>query len=176
MSAPHQTPGDVLSDICDGELYRSHPVLQRCEQALQIIGYWLLGNIDPAVRSRLEAINLIALFRSELLQHYSFDDILKPFVSDLKKIDHCISYSYTNIQLVNCIHAFLTTYIAWRLVCYHWWSSVQFWRCLSCLSWRHTCRKYGRGVQGRCWKSSAEVPTLYGNKMIRFKPRLYLKS
>lgn len=46
----------------------------------------MLGNIDPAVRSRLEAINLIALFRSELLQHYSFDDILKPFVSDLKKL------------------------------------------------------------------------------------------
>lgn len=40
MSAPHQTPGDVLNDICDGELYRSHPVLQRSEQALQIIGYY----------------------------------------------------------------------------------------------------------------------------------------
>lgn len=81
----------------------------------------MLGNIDPAVRSRLEDINLIALFRSELLQHYSFDDILKPLVSDLKKLTTVsISYSYTNIQLVNCIHAFLTTYIAWRLVCDHW--------------------------------------------------------
>lgn len=46
----------------------------------------MLGNLDPAVRSRLEAINLVALFKSELLKNYSLDDILKPFVKDLSKL------------------------------------------------------------------------------------------
>jgi len=40
MSSSHQTLSDVLSDICDGELYRSHPVLQKSEQAPQIIRYY----------------------------------------------------------------------------------------------------------------------------------------
>ena len=46
----------------------------------------MLGNIDPALRSRLEAINLVALFKTELLQKYSIDVILKPFISDLKEL------------------------------------------------------------------------------------------
>jgi len=39
-----------------------------------------------------------------------------------EKGDCCISYN-TNILLVNCIHGF-SLYIAWRLVCDHWCSSV----------------------------------------------------
>ena len=46
----------------------------------------MLGNIDPALRSRLEAINLVALFKTELLQKHSIDVILKPFISDIKKL------------------------------------------------------------------------------------------
>lgn len=46
----------------------------------------MLGNIDPALRSRLEAINLVALFKADLLASYSLDDVLNPFISDLKKL------------------------------------------------------------------------------------------
>ena len=46
--------------------------------------YFMLGNLDPSVRSRLENIHLVALFKSTLLQMYSFDDILAPLVSELK--------------------------------------------------------------------------------------------
>ena len=46
----------------------------------------MLGNIDPALRSRLEAINLIALFNTDLLTKYSIDNILEPFITDLKKL------------------------------------------------------------------------------------------
>lgn len=47
----------------------------------------MLANLDPALRSRLEAIHLVALFKSSLLNEYSLDDILKPFVDDLKKLN-----------------------------------------------------------------------------------------
>ena len=47
---------------------------------------FLLGNIDPALRSRLDSIYLIALFQANLLETYSFDSIMDPFVSDLKKL------------------------------------------------------------------------------------------
>lgn len=46
--------------------------------------YFMLGNLDPSLRSRLENIHLVALFQSELLEKYSFDCILAPFVNDLK--------------------------------------------------------------------------------------------
>lgn len=118
----------MLSDICDGSIFTSNPVLRRNQQALQIIGYYdeltltnplmsrakkykigmimfieytssldrhynplgaiyfMLGNIDPALRSRLEAINLVALFRADLLKNYSIDLILQPFIDDLRKL------------------------------------------------------------------------------------------
>lgn len=50
----------------------------------------MLGNLDPALRSRLEAINLVALFKSQLLKTYSLDDILKPFIDDIQKL-HTVS-------------------------------------------------------------------------------------
>ena len=46
----------------------------------------MVGNLDPAFRSRLEAINLVALFKSDLLQRYTLNDVLKPFIDDLKKL------------------------------------------------------------------------------------------
>ena len=62
---------------------------------LIIVGavYFTIANIDPAVRSRLESINFVALFKSQLLQEYSFDDVLKPFVDDLKKLSSVCSYT-----------------------------------------------------------------------------------
>jgi len=48
--------------------------------------YFQLCNIDPALRSRLESIYLVALFHCMLLESYSFDHILQPFVNDLKKL------------------------------------------------------------------------------------------
>ena len=131
MSGAHQNQGNLMMDICDGCLFANHPVFQRNEKALQIIGYynevtltnpmgssakehyvWILlqyflhvkvilyivyvynvsavyfslGNIDPALRSRLDCINLVALFQADLLERYSIDAVLEPFISDLKKL------------------------------------------------------------------------------------------
>ena len=68
-----------------GIYYYNHACM--CNNCGMYIGavYFTLGNLDPAVRSRLEAINLVALFKSELLKAYSLDDILAP--EDLKKLN-----------------------------------------------------------------------------------------
>ena len=41
----------------------------------------------PALHSRLEAINFVGLFKSELLSRDSIDNVLKLFISDLKKLN-----------------------------------------------------------------------------------------
>ena len=40
MSGAHQAQGDLMMDICDGDLFADHPVFQGNEKALQIIGYF----------------------------------------------------------------------------------------------------------------------------------------
>ena len=52
-----------------------------------------------AFRSRLEAINLIALFNCDLLCRYSLDDVLSPFINDLKQLD---DISVTNMYVPAC--------------------------------------------------------------------------
>lgn len=54
--------------------------------------YFSLANIDPAMRSKLDAINLVALFSSSLLNEYSLNDIMKPFIADLKKLSAVSMY------------------------------------------------------------------------------------
>lgn len=75
-----------------------------------IIGmvYFQLANLNPAFRSKLESINLVAIFRCNLLEHYSIDAILKPFVQDLKKLENvwwhlCASNIYNNMH-INLTH------------------------------------------------------------------------
>lgn len=39
MSGTHQSPTDLLGDICDGELFKHHPVFL-WNEAIQIIAYY----------------------------------------------------------------------------------------------------------------------------------------
>ena len=48
--------------------------------------YFTLANIDPAMRSKLQAIQVVCLFEKEVLQKYSIDDIMQPFLSDIEKL------------------------------------------------------------------------------------------
>ena len=40
MSGPHQGSGNLLADVCDGELFKSSLLFQKSEKALQIVGYY----------------------------------------------------------------------------------------------------------------------------------------
>lgn len=48
--------------------------------------YFTLANIDPALRSQLEAIYLLVLFNSDLLVDYNLDDVLEPFYEELNTL------------------------------------------------------------------------------------------
>lgn len=81
----------------------SHPIMP----AIICIGavYFTLANIDPALRSKLESINLVALFKSGLLADYSLNDVLKPFIDDLKKLN-TVSYFIALVILLSlCVHS-----------------------------------------------------------------------
>lgn len=65
----------------------------------------MLANLDPAFRSRLEAINLVALFNSTLLTKYTLNDVLKPFVDGLKELNtvsYYIELILTYLSVVYC--------------------------------------------------------------------------
>ena len=40
MSGPHRSNGLICHDICDGELYQSHPVFRDSPNSLQILAYY----------------------------------------------------------------------------------------------------------------------------------------
>jgi hypothetical protein len=56
--------------------------------------YYTLGNIDPALRSRVEAIHLLCLFPCELLERYTFDDIMRPFIEEVKQLNESSGHTF----------------------------------------------------------------------------------
>lgn len=49
--------------------------------------YFTLGNIDPSLRSKLQAITLLAVFKSNYVKKCGFNAILQPIVDDVKKLE-----------------------------------------------------------------------------------------
>ena len=99
----------VLSDFCDGELFKAHPLFSTDLFALQIIAYFdelevcnplgmhikrhklgivffTLGNVRPEYRSSLKAINLVAVATTPVIENYGLNKILDPFVKDLNTL------------------------------------------------------------------------------------------
>lgn len=72
--------------------------------------YYLLGNIEPKLRSSLKCIQLIACVSTENLEKYGFDMILKPFIQEanslskvciLAHIEYCCML---HSSIVGCCH------------------------------------------------------------------------
>lgn len=106
---PHDAPGNYIRDFCDGSTYKSHPLFSCDPHALQIIGHYddlevvnplgsyikkhklvclffYLGNIRPQFRSTHKSIHLLAVGKTEHIQHYGINTFLSPFVDDLKRL------------------------------------------------------------------------------------------
>ena len=107
---PHtSTNSFLLTDFCDGTLFKSHPLFSVEHHALQIVGYYddlevvnplgsytkkhklgclyfFLANVRPQYRSSLKCIHLVAVGRTEDIQHYGMNLFLSPFVDDLKRL------------------------------------------------------------------------------------------
>ena len=58
-------------------------------RSLHLLGlfYYTLGNLEPRLRSTLAAIHLVAVVRTEYIITYGVDEILRPFVEDVKKLE-----------------------------------------------------------------------------------------
>ena len=56
--------------------------------------YYLLGNIEPKLRSTLKCIQLIACVSVPDMQKYGYEMILKPFISDANKLYEVYYYTY----------------------------------------------------------------------------------
>lgn len=50
------------------------------------IFYFTLGNVRPKYRSKLSAIQLVAIVKHKYLSVYGMDAVLRPFVDDMKKL------------------------------------------------------------------------------------------
>ena len=48
--------------------------------------YFTLGNLPPKFRSKLSAIQLVAIVKTTILAIYGMDAVLQPFVDDLMKL------------------------------------------------------------------------------------------
>ncbi len=106
----HNHESDVLCDFTDGELFGQHPFfstrsdyvklhLQFYMDEFEVVNplgsrrgkhklsavYFVIGNIHPKYRSKLENIYLCLLVRYKYIQSkkYSYKDILQPLVNDL---------------------------------------------------------------------------------------------
>lgn len=48
--------------------------------------YYMIGNIEPKLRSSLRSIQLIACCTYPLLQKYGYEMVLKPFIEEANKL------------------------------------------------------------------------------------------
>ena len=106
---PHPTSSSLLMDFCDGSLFKNHPLFSSNRHAFEIVAYYddlevvnplgsytkkhklgclyfFLGNIRPQFRSTLNCIHLVAVGRTEDIQHYGTNAFLTPFVEDIKRL------------------------------------------------------------------------------------------
>lgn len=100
----------VYKDICDGSYFKSNDLFSQQKHALQIqlyyddfetanplgskkgihkLGciYFILRNLPPKCNSVLMNIHVVALFHSQDLRKYGFDEILKPLIDDVKTLE-----------------------------------------------------------------------------------------
>lgn len=106
---PKEHEKGIYRDICDGSLFQCNALFSQRRHAIQIqlyydfetanplgskkwmhkLGclYFILRNLPPKFNSVLTNIHVISLFHSQDLKKYGFDDILKPFIDDLKTLE-----------------------------------------------------------------------------------------
>lgn len=57
--------------------------------------YYVLGNIEPRLRSALRCIQLIACVTIPDLEKYGFQKVLEPFIHDVNKLSKvCVALDY----------------------------------------------------------------------------------
>lgn len=55
--------------------------------------YYMIGNIEPKLRSSLKSIQLVACVTTPLLQKYGYEMVLKPFIHDVNQLSEVCMYT-----------------------------------------------------------------------------------
>ena len=63
--------------------------------------YYMLGNIEPRLRSSLQCIQLLACITIPMLEKYGLHAVLKPFIDDVNKLSN-VSVKVI-VVLLSCI-------------------------------------------------------------------------
>lgn len=110
---------DIMTDVFDGQYFQSHPYLTQNPEALVFalysddfeitnpIGhhtkthkltafYYVLLNIPPHLRTKLEAIQLVAMAKTTDLKKYGLGTILKNCIESLQKLHDGIEMTTTS--------------------------------------------------------------------------------
>lgn len=103
----HGSEDDTLTDMCDGSVFKTHPIFKSDKQAVQIIAYFdevelcnplgssskkhklgciffTVGNLRPKFRSKLKCIFVAAVARNIIIKKHGMNLFLKPFVESMK--------------------------------------------------------------------------------------------
>ena len=109
VNRSHQSTGQMMLDICDGQYFRTHPLFSRNRKALQLIinnddieivnpigshtkkhklsiFYYTLGNIPPEFRSGLHAIQLLCVSRSADLKMGGLHLLMSDFILTVNQL------------------------------------------------------------------------------------------
>lgn len=118
-TVPPRSCDGFLYDFVDGDIFINHPLYSKKPNALQIIlytdeieicnplgsyashnkllmVYYSLGNIDPKFRSKLAAIRLLAIAKSEYVSKWGIDAVLKRIQKDLDLLYNGIKIKTSN--------------------------------------------------------------------------------
>ena len=121
------TDDNVLKTY-DGIIFKSNPLLNSEKKILEIVlnhddfgivnplgnktvkyktsgFYFVLGNLPPQYRSRQKDIHLAIMYSSKLISKYGYQEILRPLLDDLRKLETEGIY----IKFDSCVHQFYGT-------------------------------------------------------------------
>ncbi|XP_056289148.1 uncharacterized protein LOC130205674 [Pseudoliparis swirei] len=110
MQTESNSGDNLLKDLCDGDLFKSHALFSKQKHAIQIqlfyddfetanplgskrgihkLGaiYFTLRNFSPKYNSALHNIHLVSLFHAQDIKTYGFSKILDPIVQDIKILE-----------------------------------------------------------------------------------------
>lgn len=130
---PHNL-NDQLGDFCDGSIFKEHPIFSTDPHALQVVAYYdelevvnpigsfvkrhklgcvffFLANVRPQLRSTLKSIQLIAVAKHQDVQQYGIDDLLSPFVEELKTL-YCDGINVSIAGQERVLHGALLAFLA----------------------------------------------------------------
>ena len=105
----HGSEDDTLSDICDGAVFKTHPLFSSDKHAIQIIAYFdeielcnplgssvkkhklgclffTIGNFHPCFRSKLKCIFLVAIASNLVIRKHGINLFLKPFIKSMQEM------------------------------------------------------------------------------------------